>query len=289
MTEQNETPQIEKNKRCVIVIPIYNAEPTVTERFSIQSLAKAEGIEKYPIVFVTKKSFTDKEIQKYLYLVWDNCNVQSISCYPFPDECFESTETYSILMKSKGFYEKFAEYEYMMVFQTDCYCFSLKGLDEWLDEGFDFVGAPIIANRKDWPTLPLSGNGGLSLRKVSSFIRYTADQERIDVIDEANEAYRKYEDVFFLVGLSQVEYIDTPTWEDAAMFSWDMNPDVLYDKFEALPQIGCHAWPKNALFWRDHIDMPVEVYNAAYDANKEFLELYYSNSSSLSAERSQSI
>ncbi|KAI4130088.1 MAG: hypothetical protein LQ338_001940 [Usnochroma carphineum] len=63
--------------------------------------------------------------------------------------------------------------EWLLVFQTDSIlCANSDGnLDEWLD--YDWVGAP-------WsPSSRYGGNGGLSLRRVSSIIQVLRDQIRI--------------------------------------------------------------------------------------------------------------
>lgn len=63
--------------------------------------------------------------------------------------------------------------EWLLVFQTDSMLCanSRQSLNSWLD--YDWVGAP-------WnPKSEFGGNGGLSLRRVSSIVEVLRNQERI--------------------------------------------------------------------------------------------------------------
>ncbi len=73
---------------------------------------------------------------------------------------------YNELLTSVSFYETFAEYEFVLIFQTDAMLFpfspySIQDFCYW-----DFVGAPW----GHWPEHILAGNGGLSLRRVSKML-----------------------------------------------------------------------------------------------------------------------
>jgi hypothetical protein len=71
-------------------------------------------------------------------------------------------------MLKKEFYRAFAEYEYILIYQLDCLVFA-SNLEEWCRKGWDYVGAPWLADTKN-PRKGFSGvgNGGLSLRRVQS-------------------------------------------------------------------------------------------------------------------------
>lgn len=80
------------------------------------------------------------------------------------------------------FYARFADYEFMLIYQTDAYVFRHE-LQTWCDKGFDYVGAPWTENSNEWfqdligkkggskigSTIfyPTAGNGGFSLRSVA--------------------------------------------------------------------------------------------------------------------------
>lgn len=101
---------------------------------------------------------------------------------------------YNNMMLSKEFYTLFADCEYILICQTDAWIFSDQ-LEQWCDAGYDYVGAPWPKRRRY--RMPIVshylwlrrkvfrrkgkiirqdyfykvGNGGLSLRKIDSFIK----------------------------------------------------------------------------------------------------------------------
>jgi hypothetical protein len=92
----------------------------------------------------------------------------------FDSSCFSGITAYNRLLLSKHFYETFKDYEYILIYQLDCLVFSDQ-LKQWCDGGWDYVGAPWLENHKEkaepgdqfWAV----GNGGLSLRRIESFLR----------------------------------------------------------------------------------------------------------------------
>jgi hypothetical protein len=73
-------------------------------------------------------------------------------------------------MCSIGFYEVFRQYEYMLIYQLDCWVFRDE-LEMWCDKGYDYIGAPFFVK---WfvDRGIYVGNGGFSLRKISNIIEY---------------------------------------------------------------------------------------------------------------------
>lgn len=255
-------------KDLVIVIPIYRNELLESERVSLLTLNASNP--EYDIVFICGKSYNNaKQYQDILE--------KESSVIYFNDEYFTSTEAYSDLLKSQQFYITFNRYQYMLIYQTDCLMFNIDILKQWINEGFDYVGCPVIANATDWPSVPIAGNGGLSLRKISTFIKILSDQSVIDELNQ-NETYKKYEDVFFIEGMTEYYRLDLPDWKDAALlFGWDMNPDMLYRKFNKLPVLGCHAFMKNLPFWVLHLDYLKNdnLYNEGLEHYKEWYQTYF--------------
>jgi hypothetical protein len=89
----------------------------------------------------------------------------------FADRYFGSTRAHGALLLSTGFYEAFRDYEFILVHHLDALVFADR-LAEWCAAGYDYVGAPWIPCA-DTPhiTAEKVGNGGLSLRRVESFLR----------------------------------------------------------------------------------------------------------------------
>ena len=89
----------------------------------------------------------------------------------FDDSYFGSTMAYNKLMLSPTFYQAFAQYRYVLTYHLDALVFSDRLL-EWCAMGWDYVGAPWLpCSDSPWVGTPRVGNGGFSLRKVSSFLR----------------------------------------------------------------------------------------------------------------------
>ena len=89
----------------------------------------------------------------------------------FPDQFFHGTATYSALLLSREFYQAFAEYDYILLYQLDALVFSDR-LAEWCARDLDYVGAPWFpGDGADFVSEPAVGNGGFSLRRVESFLR----------------------------------------------------------------------------------------------------------------------
>lgn len=262
-----------KDDKLIIVIPVYNTTPKKTEIASIRHLGEVYNW-KYDVRFICPEDFSDAEIVQYINMLNSPDNVY-IQYKKYDSAYFKSTETYSQLLKSVDFYKDYEGYDYMLIFQTDCWALDINEIDGWIDEDFDYIGPPIITNKIHWPSSPCCGNGGLSLRKISSFIKYTFNKDIVDNLNK-NEVFNKYEDVFFCEGISKYMYIDMPTWQECANFAWDMNPDMLWDYTGGeLPQIGIHAWPKNMPFWKDKINVDNDAYEEALKDNADFISVYY--------------
>jgi hypothetical protein len=145
-------------KTVAVVVPLYREKLTADEEISIRHLKRFLGdYDKYLVVpeklKVTLPGFETKR---------------------FRDEFFHNTVTYSALLISPDFYRAFAEYEYILVYQTDALVFSDQ-LALWCATGIDYIGAPWLKGEGvNFIEEPAVGNGGLSLRRVESFLRVTS-------------------------------------------------------------------------------------------------------------------
>ncbi|KAA6308084.1 hypothetical protein EZS27_040241, partial [termite gut metagenome] len=141
-------------------------------------------LKNYPIVVVKPNSLkTDILSENYPELVFES----------FDDDYFRNLSCYNRLMLSEEFYERFADTCYVLICQLDVYIFKDE-LKEWCLRDYDYIGAPWLVRpvyrfpllrffswmKKqycDFFNLPNGqitnfkvGNGGLSLRKVESFL-----------------------------------------------------------------------------------------------------------------------
>ena len=91
----------------------------------------------------------------------------------FDDRFFASVAGYSSLMLSPFFYEHFTGFGYILVHQLDAWVFRDE-LTDWCRRGYEYVGAPFFIT-DGRGRLPVVGNGGLSLRKVSAMKRVLSE------------------------------------------------------------------------------------------------------------------
>lgn len=263
----------EKQPKICIVIPIYLEKPDALDLLALKSLQRVCD-DRYDKFFMCPDGLDTSAYTDVIHLK---------DIVFFDKKYFESNITYSQLLIRHDFYATFDAYDYMLIYQTDCYIFRNE-IEEFASMGYDYIGAPIVSPNSYWPHFkkaqnPICGNGGLSLRKISTFK---------DICDPGGEIYREYnknenlyekvwcEDRFFCDELSSVFELDKPHWKIAARFAYDMNPDVLVDVCGMSLPMGCHAYDKNIRFWKEHIpDVTDEIVQMCEKKHGKWFEKYY--------------
>jgi hypothetical protein len=148
--------------KVAVVVPMYRDSLSCDEQKSYASLTAHLRI--YPIYVACPHD---------LKVPLDHPTVR------FPDHFFKGIEGYNRLMLSKDFYRAFFDYDYILIFQLDCLALD-SSLDGFVSLGYDYIGAPWINEDGGFPeSLGQVGNGGLSLRKVSSFLHILESRQRI--------------------------------------------------------------------------------------------------------------
>jgi len=148
-----------KDFQCRIIVPIYRSALSGDEQISLSSIRK--HLSGYGICFVAPDSLhLDEVIQ----------NGESVE--RFPDCYFSGIEGYNRLLKSSAFYERFINFESILIAQLDCLILS-DSLHKWITGGFDYLASPWFKGfaKEHGPGLWRVGNGGLSLRRVKSHLR----------------------------------------------------------------------------------------------------------------------
>ena len=238
-----------------IVIPIYTTKINFFEEISLQRVCQI--LHSYPLVVIKPQSLDLSPIpEKYPALTIEN----------FADDYFRSIAGYNRLMLSEEFYRRFEDNEYILICQLDAYIFRDE-LTEWCEKGYDYIGAPWLV-RPIYRSFPMKqyrwlfrsaatratdfkvGNGGLSLRKVSSHLK--AVQQLKDVIEDFLRHTKNHvfnEDVFFAVEVNRHGLnFSYPSYTEALKFSFDKYPELCYKlNHEQLP-FGCHSWFKKKMF-----------------------------------------
>lgn len=295
-------------KQYCVVIPIYKEDLDCVEEISINRLRKVlvddeltrwhnlnEQYE-FPDVYLVYPEGID--ITKYK-VIYNRLGVEAswLKFKSFDPEYFKSTATYSQLCISYDFYKAFDEYEYMLIYQLDCYLFKDE-IKQWCDKGFDYIGGPIISTECGWDTVkkakngkekwhPLVGNGGLSLRKIETFLEITDPEGELrktyDLTDEKLKSVI-FEDKYFCNDLYNIYELEIPDWKTALSFAIDMSVDIVYNVFKLDPHpMGAHSIDKNIRWWKKVIPEFIdntELINYCEEKHKEFFKLYYDENDS---------
>ena len=249
-----------------IAVPVYKEFSTKFELYSLERCCTI--LNKYPISVITHK---DLNIQVYI-----NVLEQFGAAYKviyFEKKYFETINGYNLLMISPFFYQSFSAYKFLLIYQLDAFVFSDKLID-WCTKGFDYVGAPWLfvnwENKKSindklpkWASFPfffqlfrgkdgLVGNGGFSLRKVESHIKYSIQYNGVFPSLNFNE------DIFWGKFVAAKEkYFTIPLAKEALSFSIESNPSGCLKLLNGNLSFGCHAWDKEDIQSWD------EVFNKA--------------------------
>ena len=265
-------------KQHVVVIPIYKPSLEWFETISLRQVCKVLG--KHAICIVTHDGIDLTAYQR----IADEYHVRLLR-EDFRREDFISVKAYSDLMLNKAFYYRFAQYDYMLIYQLDAYVFRDE-LDEWCNKGYDYIGAPWFENYGNHEAgcgLWAVGNGGFSLRNIAFHIQFL-ECKRLYGWKELKVKYPKRDLKTFLVRLthwlgywqstscllketgdnedhffSQKAQLtrcksSLPSPEEASRFAFEQSPSWLYSVNQQLP-FGCHAWQKYEYesFWKQFI------------------------------------
>ena len=212
--------------KVAVVMPVYR-ELDELEKISLTQCRKVLG--RYPIIFVAPVG------KKFSFVEAGDTVAE------FPAENFQSTKTYSRLMLSPQFYATFADFDYILIYQTDAFVF-YNALEDFCSLGYDYIGAPWSYLAKVGGKFLRVGNGGFSLRKVKSCRKLLS--ERGDIVErfaDLNEdAILSYcgsrDDCNFRVAPIDVAY----------KFSMEHSPERCIRKNGGELPFGCHAWYNTA-------------------------------------------
>lgn len=234
-------------KQAIVAIPVYRTELSATEQASWTQLWRVLGSHDLcllaPATLVIDGSVLDV-----------GCRIER-----FADRFFKSNNSYSELMLSSDLYERFDDYEYMLVYQLDAFVFSDR-LAEFCAMGYDYIGAPLHHRSGYWKDIGCSvGNGGFSLRNIRSTLH---------VLDRKEEIFRQmpsaweenyfllWEDLFFsfCATLPELDF-HVPDFMTALDFAVGTDIGRAYEKIPSWLPFGCHGWDRiDYRFWKPIIE-----------------------------------
>ena len=259
--------ETERKKNAVVVTFVWR------ELRSMEKMALKCGLERlkrHPFAIVHPKGYSiDAIMGKYPYLI----------DVPMEDKHFISRDSYNDMMLTADFYKQFQNYDFMLIYQLDAFVFRDE-LDEWVAKDYDYIGAPwlpsdswfqrtigelVIRIRKLRPAKidPTMGhirhadaffevgNGGFSLRKISTMIRILTEYKPLLSLLPRGSRVRN-EDIAVSLFLGKICKLKKPNWRTAAHFAFEKNPNRCFRvTHERLP-FGCHAWDSDTWenFWR---------------------------------------
>ena len=255
-----------KRNKIIVIIPVYKSVLSDYDRISISRTC--EVLASRDIVCIHPEGLDVGEVSRAF---------PSLEFKSFPKAFFEGIMGYNRMMMSSDFYSAFLDYDYMLICQTDANIFRDE-LDDWCARRYDYVGAPWLRRPVyDNPLLKICmrlslwykhfrgrkskqdlynkiGNGGLSLRKVSSHYEATIEKSTLisDYLARKKKDHLYNEDVFWATEQPQFRY---PSVEEALLFSFDKYPDLCFYLMGGRLPMGCHAWFKRKMkaFWDKHI------------------------------------
>ena len=148
-----------KNKCCIAIIN-HAEHLTEDEKHSIGKAIEVFG-DKRDIFIIIPDNIDAKEYDVYS----DKSTILKVN-----SNWLSTYKAYNKTLCTSDFYKLFTKYEYVLIYQTDCWAFEDR-LDEFIELGYDYYGAA-------WPHLQDKvGNGGFSLRKVPKMIEITNKYE----------------------------------------------------------------------------------------------------------------
>lgn len=264
--------------KCIVIIPVYKINPDKAELLSLKQCLRILG--KHDISLICPWGLDLTVYQKLFSEYGKEFMVEY-----FDTAYFKSVEGYNKLMLAISFYQRFSNWDYMLIYQLDAFVFKDE-LMLWCNRNYDYIGAPWM--KLNGKTDPINcGNGGFSLRKIKSFIelfshtghvlnlkglllfhRYRGPLHKPYYIIRGLLGYknklqdyingeRVNEDLFFasLKGKYGTPF-HIPSSDVAMRFSFEEHPERLFKQTGILP-FGCHAWQKFEYnsFWKKHIKL----------------------------------
>jgi Protein of unknown function (DUF5672) len=218
--------------RAAVVIPHYREHLTDDERLSFAQWRK--HLAGYPTFVAMPRALL---MRAALPLEFAEAGLAAID---YPDHYFDNhRRAYNSLLVSRGFYEPFADFTHLLVYQLDALVFADR-LPEFLAGRYDYIGAP------HGPPAPMAaGNGGFSLRRLAAIDAVLEGRARWMDPDAYWHEWQMNEDLFWSFRARDfVPRFRVAALRDALRFSWETQPRLCYWLAGGALPMGCHAWAR---------------------------------------------
>ncbi len=255
-------------KKVAVIIPFYRDSISAHEKIALQQCERV--LSAYPRIAIKPYSLT---------LPADANSVSFAEVVSFDDRYFKGLEGYNRLMLSAEFYNRFIDYEYVLIYQMDCFVFKDE-LNYWCTQDYDYIGAPWIKkmyhktaieraflklkkyfndrfNRQDnevpnkYQFENQVGNGGFSLRRVKKFYDVCVIMQPVIDAYLSKKTHWYNEDVFWSIEVNrQQNVLNIPSCQTALKFAFEVPPVKNQLLNEQNLPFGCHDWDKYADYWR---------------------------------------
>jgi Protein of unknown function (DUF5672) len=279
-----------QDNNVIIIIPIHKESMNWYEIISFRQCIKI--MHNRVIRFIAPEGLG---VSYYTSLFPKDCDIDVVF---FPSKFFYSGRRHGQLLISKRFYRQFSNYSYILIHHLDAYVFKDE-LDFWCSKDLDYIGAPWFKSCNNVLSNDFVGvgNGGFSLRKVSTILsllhnwkkhlsfkkiiysEHLTDTSKVKILCSfilasvfryqipIYKLFKENED--FVLGVifsKELKAISTPLPGEASAFAFEMNPAYLFELNDYKLPFGCHAWNKYETdFWRNFIPFPFESKEVVYD------------------------
>lgn len=243
-----------------VIIPVYKKTPDGNELKYLNH--NLWVLRNYPLILVAPQGL---DLENYPI-----SNIHKVEY--FAPEHFESIAGYNRLLLSESFYVRFIKYKYILICQTDALVFKDELLN-WCAKGYDYIGAPwiwkpfflfqyVLAKMGPLTALQMVlknnvfkavGNGGFSLRKVSSFLRALQQEKNIS-------RWKLNEDFYWsFFAKSNDQPLVKPKAKESAFFAIETYPARTMKRQNNELPMGIHAWEKyNPSFWKPQVENAIK-------------------------------
>ena len=253
-----------------IVVPVYLSDISKDEELSFRQTLTV--LEKYPITIVCPYNLDISAFETIANEFKIDLRLEM-----FDKIFFQGIKGYNRLLLSQEFYQRFSNYEYMLICQLDAYVFRDE-LKEWCNQGYDYIGAPLVGHFSDtvFSHSMRVGNGGFSLRKVSTYISFFMSRKKVfsskqivryialwkkpytriwlwlfmmlgwrNIPSDVAQRWNYNEDDFWSGLLDNSRFaLKKPSPRVALQFSFERFPSELFEMNNKQLPFGCHAWMK---------------------------------------------